>query len=178
MLTAWVLLSAVLAAPTADAQEAPRLTLEVLNARAGRKLLSFEDVIGPSAASSTTKTSWRAALLYALPLAGCEGCDVRLRELQELHDRIAARGGSVVVVILGPPDRAKEARAAYRDAEVSYPVVYDGHGLARLRLHLKGPRSTVVLGSNGLPIVTFGAVASGLLRAEQALMAALAEDES
>lgn len=171
-------LAGLLATAGAEGSEAPRLTLEVLNERAGRRLLSFEDLIGPSAVTKDGQVAWRAALLYALPLAGCEGCDVRLKELQALHDRIAPRGGAVVVVILGGAERIKEARRAYREAEVTYPVVFDGHGLSRLRLHLEGPRSTVVLGPTGLPLATFGAVASGLLRAEQALLAALAQDES
>jgi hypothetical protein len=163
--------------PGTENVESPRLTLEVLNERAGRRLLSFEDVIGPEALTSAGRVPWRAALLYALPVVGCEGCDVRLRELQALHDRIVVRGGSVVVVILGAPDRVKEARRQYRDVEISYPIVYDGHELARLRLHLPGPRSTVVIGSDGQPVASFGAIASGLLRAEEALLAALARDE-
>lgn len=171
-------LGLLLASSGAEPLESPRLTLEVLNERAGLRLLSFEDLIGPSALSGGERKPWRAALLYALPLVGCEGCDVRLKELQALHDRVAPRGGAVVVVILGAPERIKEARRAYREAEVSYPVVFDGHGLSRLRLHLAGPRSTVVLGPTGLPLATYGAVASGLLRAEQVLMSALAEDES
>lgn len=179
MLGVWVLAAAsIIGSPGGETAEAPRLTLEVLNERAGRGLLSFEDVIGPAAAASSAKPPWRGALLYALPLVGCEGCDIRLKELQALYERVLPRGGSVVVVILGPPERVKQARRLYREAEVAFPIVYDGHELSRLRLHLRGPRSTVVLGATGLPVAAYGAVASGLLRAEQALVATLAEDES
>lgn len=178
MYWAQIILAALVSAmPASDRAEAPRLTLEVLNERAGLPLLSFEDVIGPDALTTGGKTPWRGLLLYALPLVGCEGCDVRLRELQEVHDRISPRGGAVVVVILGAADRVKDARSRYRSVEITYPVVYDGHELSRLRLQLKGPRSSVVLGANGMVLASFGAVASGLLRAEQALLAALAEDE-
>lgn len=134
------------AVPTA----VPHLALKVINPEeTGRRILHFEDVIGPGARAVGDLKPARALFVHAVSLEGCPHCPDALARLAALDKRARPLGGLVVAVVLTTPQEVVRVERAYRGERFGFVVAVDPYGLARERLGLGAPGTSVVIGADG-----------------------------
>lgn len=151
------------------------LALEVINSKdAGRRILHFEDVIGPHARPDRAKKRKKVALVLAVSL-DCAECDRDFEELTEVFKLAESQGGFVAVVVQSTPGEWERAREPLSTWTAKFPIALDVHGLSRYRLKLTGPRYAVVIRENGEIAGPFGPGDGGLERAKKLFLDELEE---
>ncbi|MBI4819491.1 MAG: hypothetical protein HY791_24680 [Deltaproteobacteria bacterium] len=150
-----LLVLATQVAPPATPLEAPRLALEVLNsATTGRKLVHFDDMVGPKARSIGPHDKARGLLVYATTL-DCEACESDLDKLDQAEEKVAKLGGSLVVVVLVEKREDAEAvRRALAGSKRRSIVTLDTHGLARGAFGFAAPRRTLAFRADGKSVAS------------------------
>lgn len=167
------LLLAIAAPVGAEPPESiPTLALDVANPRrTGRRILHFEDLIGPRARPLAQPT--KALLIVMLAPGTQQPRGASLDAIAEASSALVAAGGMVVAVVMPgattPDDPPLDPEAQ------PFVVVRDTYGLAKRRLGLLGPGHALVVRSDGriagvfVPEALSAAVrsASALLKEEQ-----------
>ena len=151
----------------------PTLALEVANPRrTGRKILHFEDLVGPRARPVARPVS--ALLIVALAPGTRQAVGAELPTLAEAARGIAAQGGLVVGLLMAgvtaPDDPPIDAEAQ------PFVVVRDEYGLGKRRLGLVGPGQALVIRSDGRVAGLFGPGPGALARAVETTQALLKEE--
>ncbi len=159
-------------AQTQPLESIPTLALDVANPRrTGRRIVHFEDLIGPRARPLAQPTKALLVVLMAPGRAQSKG--TTLEGLAEAAASLAASGGMLIGVVLpgatGADDPAVDAE------QQPFLVAEDPYGLARKRLGLVGPGHAIVIRSDGRVAGTFAPeafasavrTAAALLKEEQ-----------
>lgn len=151
----------------------PTLALEVANPRrTGRKVLHFEDLVGPRARPVARPVS--ALLIVALAPGRRQATGAELSTLAEAHAGIVKQGGLLVGLVLSGPTAPDDPPL---DAEAQpFVVVRDDYGLGKRRLGLLGPGHALVIRSDGRVAGVFGPGAGAVARAVETTRTLLEEE--